>query len=54
VVLWDHRKTLTAFGRSRRATARRLVALIRKVEGEVLSAAAEDDAVLAREWKVAV
>ncbi len=53
VVLWDHRKTLTVFGRSRRATARRLVALIRQVEGEVLFAATED-AVSAREWKVAV
>ena len=54
VVLWDHRKTLTVFGRSRRATARRLVALIRKVEGDVLSAATQDDAVSTREWKMAV
>jgi hypothetical protein len=54
VVLWDHRKTLTAFGRSRRATARRLVGLIRKVEGDVLSAAAAAATVSAREWKVAV
>jgi hypothetical protein len=54
VVLWDHRKTLTAFGRSRRATARRLVGLIGKVEGDVLSAAAAAATVSAREWKVAV
>jgi hypothetical protein len=54
VVLWDHRKTLTAFGLSRRATARRLVGLIGKVEGDVLSAAAAAATVSAREWKVAV
>lgn len=54
VVLWDHRKTLTAFGRSKRATATRLMSLIRKVECEVLSTASADTGDLASEWQVAV